>query len=80
MGSDRARGGASCEKGSTLPGVWEVVYDCLNKGVGMPSHVYATGYVKYPVPLVKKSRASCRGGRFPLSYIQQVVSMTSRTE
>ena len=42
----------SCEKGSTLPGVRAVVHDCLIKGIGMPSRLYATGHISDPVPLI----------------------------
>ena len=35
--------------------------------------VCATGHIKNPVPLVEKSRASYPGGRFPLSFIHQVI-------
>ena len=40
----------------------------------MSSRVYVTGYIKDPVPLaiVEKTRASCRGGRFPPSFIHRV--------
>ena len=39
----------------------------------MYSRVCATGHIKYPEPLVEKSRASCPGGRFPPSLIHKVI-------
>ena len=33
-------------------------------------------YIKYPVPLIEKSRPSCPGGRFPSSFILQVIIIT----
>ena len=39
----------------------------------MSCYVFATGLIKDPMPLVEKSRASCAGGRFPLSFIHQVI-------
>ena len=42
-----------------------------SKGLGMSSRVCATGHIKDPMPLLTNSRASCRGGRFPLSFIYQ---------
>ena len=42
----------------------------------MSSHVCATGYVKDPVPLIEKGRASCPGGGFPPSFIHQVIIVT----
>ena len=52
-----------------------VAQDWVIKGLGMSSRVCATGHVKDPVPLVKKSRASCPGGRSP-SSIHQVIIIT----
>ena len=42
----------------------------------MSSRVCATGHLKDPVPFVEKSRASCPGGRFPPSFIHQVIIIT----
>ena len=42
------------------------------KGIGMPSCMCVTG----PVPLIVKSRASCLGGRFPPSFVHQVIVIT----
>ena len=48
------------------------IHDWVIKGFGMS----ATGHIKYPVPLIKKTRASCPGGRFPPSRIHQVIVIT----
>ena len=53
-----------------------VVHDWVNKGLGMSSRVCATGHIKDPVPRIEKSRASCPGGRFPPSFIHQVMIIT----
>ena len=50
-----------------------VVQDGVNKGVGMSIRGCATGHIKDPLPLVKKSRASCTGARFPPSFIYQEI-------
>ena len=42
----------------------------------MSSRVCVTEHIKDPVPLIEKSRASCPGGRFPLSFIHQVILIT----
>ena len=42
----------------------------------MSSRVCATGYIKDPVPLIVKDRALCPGGRFPPSFIHQVIMIT----
>ena len=42
----------------------------------MSSHVCATGHIQDPVPLIEKSRASCSCGRFPPSFIHQVIVIT----
>ena len=36
----------------------------------------AAGHIKDPVPLFEKSRASCPSGRFPPSFIHQVIIIT----
>ena len=61
----------SCEKGSTLPRVRTVTYDCPIKGLGMFSSSYTTGHIKDPVPLVENSRAPCSGGSFLPCFIHQ---------
>ena len=38
--------------------------------------VYATGHIKDPVPLIKKRRGLSPGGRFPPSFIHQVIIIT----
>ena len=46
------------------------------KGLGMSSLVYATGHIKDPVPLIEKRRGLSPGGRFPPSFIHQVIIIT----
>ena len=46
------------------------------KGLGMSSRVYATGYIKDPVPHIEKRRGLSPGGRFPPSFINQVIIIT----
>ena len=38
--------------------------------------VCPTGHIKDPVPLIEKSRALCPSGRFPPSFIHQVIIIT----
>ena len=40
------------------------------------SFVYATGHIKDPVPLVEKRRGLSPGGRFPPSFLHQVIIIT----
>ena len=40
------------------------------------SRVYATGHIKDPVPLIAKRRELSPGGRFPPSFIHQVIIIT----
>ena len=42
----------------------------------MHSRVYATGHIKDPVPLIEKRRGLSLGGRFPPSFIHQVIIIT----
>ena len=42
----------------------------------MSSRVRVAGHITDPVPLIKKSRALCPGGRFPPSSIHQVMIIT----
>ena len=42
----------------------------------MSSRICATGHIKDPVPLIETSRASCPSGRFPASFIHQVIIIT----
>ena len=44
------------------------------KGLGMSSLVY--GHIKDPVPLIEKRRGLSPGGRFPPSFIHQVILIT----
>ena len=55
-----------------------VPHDWVIKGLGMSSRVCATGHIKDPLPLVEKSRASCPGGRYPLTCILQVTVITGQ--
>ena len=48
-----------------------VVCDCLIKGLGMSSRVSVTRHIRGPLPLVKKSRASCSDGRFIPGFTHQ---------
>ena len=48
----------------------------VTKGLGMSSLVYATGNIKDPVPLIAKRRGLSPGGRFPPSFIHQVIIIT----
>ena len=52
----------------------------LIKGLGMSSCVCVTGLVKDPVPLIEKSRSLSPSGRFPSSFIHQVVIITGRNK
>ena len=47
-------------------------------GTVVYSHVYVTGHIKDPVPLIKKRRPRglSPGGRFPPSFIHQVIIIT----
>ena len=42
----------------------------------MSSRVCVTGHIKNPAPLVEKSWALSPGGRFPPSFIHQVIIIT----
>ena len=42
----------------------------------MSSLVYATGHIKDPVSLIEKRRGLSPGGRFPPSFIHQVIIIT----
>ena len=53
-----------------------VLRDWVIKGLGMSSLVYATGHIKDPVPLTAKRRGLSPGGRFPPSFIHQVIIIT----
>ena len=49
-----------------------VLRDWVIKGLGMYSRVCATGHM----PLIEKRRGLCPGGRFPPSFIHQVITIT----
>ena len=53
-----------------------VLHNWVIKGLGMSSLVYATGHIKDPVPLIEKRRGLSPGGRFPPSFIHQVIIIT----
>ena len=53
-----------------------VLRDWVIKGLGMSSLVYATGHIKDPVPLIEKRKGLSPGGRFPPSFIHQVIIIT----
>ena len=53
-----------------------LVLVCLGLGLGMSSLIYATGHIKDPVPLIEKRRGLSPGGRFPPSFIHQVIIIT----
>ena len=53
-----------------------VLRDWVIEGFGMSSLVYATGHIKDPVPLIEKGRGLSPGGRFPPSFIHQVIIIT----
>ena len=53
-----------------------VLRDWVIKGLSMYSRVYATGHIKDPVPLIEKRRGLSPGGRFPPSFIHQVIIIT----
>ena len=53
-----------------------VLRDWVIKGLGMSSLVYATGHIKDPVPLIEKRRGLSPAGRFPPTFIHQVIIIT----
>ena len=53
-----------------------VLHDWFIKCLGMSSLVYATGHIKDPVPLIEKRRGLSPSGRFPPSFIHQVIINT----
>ena len=53
-----------------------VLRNWVIKGLGMSSLVYATGHITCPVPLIEKRRGLSLGGRFPPSFIHQVIIIT----
>ena len=73
---DRCVVGSSPTCGTEHFGFPPVLRDWESKGVGMSSLVYATGHIKDPVPLIEKRRGLSPGGRFPPSFIHQVIIIT----
>ena len=59
--------------GSGTTSLGDVTSECEN---GMSSLVYATGHIKDPVPLIAKRRGLSPSGRFPPSFIHQVIIIT----
>ena len=53
-----------------------VLRDWVIKDLGMSSLVYAAGHIKDPVPLIEERRGLSPGGRFPPSFIHQVIIIT----
>ena len=53
-----------------------VLRDWVIKCLCMYSRVYATGHIKDPVPLIEKRRGLSPGGRFPPSFIHQLIITT----
>ena len=53
-----------------------VVCGWVNKDLGVSSRVCVTCHIKDAVPLIERSRAWCPSGRFPPSFIHQVIIIT----
>ena len=68
--------GSSPTCGTEHFGFAPMLLDWVIKGLGMSSLVYATGNIKDPVPLIEKRRGLSPGGRFPPSFIHQVIIIT----
>ena len=51
----------------------KVTYPSSSKMLDESSLLYATGHIKDPVPLIEKRRGLSPGGRFPPSFIHQVI-------
>ena len=66
----------SSPRGAEHFGFPPVLRNWVIKGLGMSSLVYATGHIKDPVPLIKKRRGLSPVGRFPPSFIHQVIIIT----
>ena len=73
---DRCVVGSSPTRGTELYGFPPVLRDWVIKGFGMSSLVYAIGHIKDPVPLIEQRRGLSPGGRFPPSFIHQVIIIT----
>ena len=50
--------------------------DWVIKGLSMYNRVCATGHVKDPMPVIKKRKGLSPGGRFPPSFVHQVIIIT----
>ena len=68
--------GSSPTRGTDHFGFSPVLRDWVIKGLGMYSRVYATGHITDPVPLIGRRRGLSPGGRFPPSFIHQVIIIT----
>ena len=77
---DRCLVGSSRTCGTEHFGFPPVLRDWVIKGLGMSSLVYATGHIKDPVPLIAKRRGLSPGGRFPPSFIHQVIIITGQNK
>ena len=63
----------SSPRGAEHFGFPPVLRDWVIKGLGMSSLVYANGHIQDPVPLIEERRGLSPGGRFPPSFIHQVI-------
>ena len=73
---DRCVVGSSPTRGTEHFGLPPLLRDWVIKGLGMSSLVYATGQIKDPVPLIERRWGLSPGGRFPPSFIHQVIIIT----
>ena len=66
----------SSPRGAEHFGFPPVLHNWVIKGLGMSSLVYATGHIKDSMPLIEKRRGLSPGGRFPPSFVHQVIIIT----
>ena len=66
----------SSPRGAEHFGSPAVLRNSVIKGLGMSSLVYATRHIKDPVSLIAKRRGLSPGGRFPPSFLHQVIIIT----
>ena len=59
-----------------ISAVPSVLHYWVIKGLGMSSLVYVTGHIKDCAQLIEKRRGLSPGGRFPPSFIHQVIIIT----